>query len=102
MPEEIYQAMLSIATSRPAAVEFLLKENNTWIEDLILKGLIQLSEISTTAHKGNITTEKVEFFPENIRGKYFQTTSDKLLTKAIVQELETKTTPTCLSSYITQ
>ncbi len=85
VPDNIYQAMADIAASRPLATDYFNDNNREWLENLILKGLINLSNINTTHHDTNTATD-----------------SPKANEASAIQELATKTTPTCLSSYISQ
>lgn len=100
--EAIYRTMVSIAENQPAAKEFLQMADRRWIEDLILKGLIQLSSGEKSAQKRQtITNDKKGNLSGNIQERPEQPSPSQVLNKIEIQEQETKTTPTCLSSYMT-
>ena len=99
--EEIYQAMADIAATRPPAADYLNNNNKEWLENLILKGLVSLSSLETPQHSvydTNIAIAPLRHTPSAKK----EINSSKANGAPAILELATKTTPTCLSSYITQ
>lgn len=76
--EKIYLGLLYIKDVKPQLQEFLNNSNQKWLYDLIYKGIIQLSDRKAIAQQKKIVKEE----------------------SMAIAEQETKTTPTCLSSYL--
>lgn len=82
---QIYQLLQDIDQSQPRLDEYLTPANQKWLFDLIYKGILYLSDERLSGN-GN----------SNGQSKAATTPSSGLT----VAELETKTTPTCLSAYL--
>ena len=76
--ESLYKSLKEISQKNPKFKDFIKNQNEEVVKDLILKGIVQLSKIK---HKPFLIEESQE---ESL----------------FISEVETKTTPTCLSSYL--
>ncbi len=85
--EEIFRGIENIVRSKPQYQEFVSQDNQEWTNDLILKGIITLNTRKE---------EEVSTFERRIRAR---PQSDGQGSEEI-QELETETTPTCLSTHL--
>ncbi|MEL6381456.1 MAG: hypothetical protein AAFQ89_03085 [Cyanobacteria bacterium J06626_18] len=84
--EEVYQLIQAIQRLQPQWHTFVTPANQTYLTDLICKGLLRLSPERSLVLK----REKLEqLFHEPSRAEG-------------IVEMWTKTTPTCLSAYLNQ
>ncbi|MEO1052064.1 MAG: carbamoyltransferase C-terminal domain-containing protein [Bacteroidota bacterium] len=88
--KEIFEGLKFISTNKPFLYDFNSTTNH-WIYDLIHKGIVKLSLV------GESRAQMVEQNKVWMMSK--QTGPDA---NGSIEELETKTTPTCLSSYLRQ
>ena len=102
---EVFQGLQFIARTPTHLGSFLTEENEGWVMDLVCKGILHLAvspQRQQHARKGfedwnvAIDTSGMVFRQDAMHS---DETPDR---RSVVQELETKTTPTCLSSYIGQ
>jgi carbamoyltransferase len=94
--EAVYQELQFIDRYRPGLEVFVDDTQRTLIVDLVLKGVVELTEPGL--QKVNASGREGGAFPE-LRPRPAGQPDGKEPPLGI-QELETKTTPTCLSSYL--
>ena len=85
--EEVFRGIELILRRDVQLSELSTPYNQAWILDLIYKGLVQVRPFPSNDNCGKKIAEKI---PELDCAQYF------------VEEAQTKSTPTCLSSYIVQ
>ncbi len=76
--ESLYKSLKEISQKNPKFKDFIKNQNEKVFKDLILKGIVQLSKIKNKPFLIEESQEESLF----------------------ISEVETKTTPTCLSSYL--
>ncbi len=101
LSEAHFQGLQMIAQHTPPLQAFITDANRSWVEDLLHKGIIELvEEQNATGEVGDwsqISEETIQMIFKKQRRK-----KGCSPVQTIVEELATKTTPTCLSSYIGQ
>lgn len=85
----------SIAESHPPAATYIHAGNRLWVEDLIGKGVLRLTSGTRKANANPIVIQGTS--PE---ASTKEEERENPFWMAAVAELSTKTTPTCLSSYL--
>lgn len=97
----IFHDLLRIAHMPAAHLgAFLTSENKDWIMDFIYKGILRLSVSPQRQHRHHRWVDgSVYAGDQGMAPLVAATQSDGA---SVIRELETKTTPTCLSSYIGQ
>lgn len=83
--DQIYRMLQDINTMQPQLDEYITKSNKKLVYDLIYKGILCLSDERLKINK-----------KDQVKNQPIWTNVKE------IQELETKTTPTCLSSYLSQ
>ena len=82
--DQIYRMLQDIDSVQPRLGEFMTPANQKWLYDLIYKGILYLCD-----ERVNLNAD------QQPNAQVFDST-----TGMRIMELETKTTPTCLSSYL--
>ena len=90
---EVHRLLKEINYLRPAWQKIATPTNQVWIEELLHKGILSLQAKSTGSNESQGTV--------NSHSQSMANSFKKDSTLGIV-ELRTKTTPTCLSAYLTQ
>lgn len=83
--ELIYDQVQFIIKQRPSIREFINESNDKWLKDLLNKGIIRLSTFQDSADDVHNESD----LSNDVSGLW-------------VNELSTKTTPTCLTNYLLQ
>lgn len=94
--EDIFHGLKYIIRNRPSLAIF---DNMDWVLDLIYKGVLLLS----AAQPREVAYEGIEKWNRTLMvSDVHPPKPEDEISRYTIQELETKTTPTCLSSYIGQ
>ena len=99
--EEVFQGLQAISQHKPQVGAFITEFNQNWVEDLLHKGILEVVEDRRRAGRQDEWNQAAENVVQMIFKKR-RKMKDHAPTQQTVEELETKTTPTCLSSYIGQ
>jgi carbamoyltransferase len=99
----VYESLRDIQRLRPRYSTYVNPENQNCIHDLVYKGIIVLTSDST-ATSNHSTLRNSGVFEQHSRVRLQQAGDQDCANKAeetwTIRELQTKTTPTCLSSYL--
>lgn len=94
--EDIFHGLKSIIYNRPMLA---ILDNMDWVLDLIYKGILLL----TSDQPREVAYEGIETWNRSLMvSDVHPPKPENEVSRYTIQELETKTTPTCLSSYIGQ
>ncbi|WP_028583701.1 carbamoyltransferase C-terminal domain-containing protein [Desulfogranum mediterraneum] len=97
--EAVYQELQYINHYQPCLEVFTDKVQRSRISELVLKGVLELAEPGL--RRGNVSGGGRGIFPGPGLGPRVFAQPDGEQPPLDIRELETKTTPTCLSSYLT-
>ena len=97
----IYLGLQEILQTRPQCRTYVNPQNRAWIYDLICKGVLVLlptrPELDPTLPNLPVVSNAFDLARTSQRGTQPSSTTNEELS---ITELQTKTTPTCLSSYL--
>lgn len=101
LSEEVFQGLQAISQHKPQVGAFVTEFNQHWVEDLLHKGILEMVEDRRRAGRQDEWNQAAENVVQMIFKKR-RKMRDHAPAQQTVEELETKTTPPCLSSYIGQ
>lgn len=106
IPDTLFSEIVDIAKYTPNLDSVLGENNQALLLDLIHKGLLQVTTNLSGIHRKNIDMRGLGSVSQKSttvyrkRDTYENTNATKTSEALTIEEAETKTTPTCLSSYM--